>query len=369
MDKKIIFFDSISGANHNIILLDGIGASEYQLYSLIKHISEKFTTICFNKTDNEYNLDKISYKPLNNFVNYEIDKTDIIVFQRVYLIDDYIINKLKYNLKYIWCHDIFNIGILTGYNKIIIEKCENNIVLFKEYLYSEFVNNPFVYFICTSNFGKEGCINFFLNYNIELNEKKCIMIYNILYEEEFLPIKNIIDCKIDKNLIVYASAWYKGIDKILNMFAILYDKDNELKLALLTPGYDINIVNYYSPLIKEKFKDSVIIYGKQNKHNYCKIIKSALCVLSPRFKETFGCVFAESYYIGTPVIADIQSGAVNEIIDNSYIINYDNIDEIYEKIIFLKENRDSINITLRNEMLFDHNFNLWCNLFTESTEK
>ena len=35
-------------------------------------------------------------------------------------------------------------------------------------------------------------------------------------------------------------------------------------------------------------------------------------------------------------------------------------------INFLKENRDSMNITLRNDMMFDHSFNLWCNLFIKN---
>ena len=58
--------------------------------------------------------------------------------------------------------------------------------------------------------------------------------------------------------------------------------------------------------------------------------------MAPRFPETFGCVFAESYYLGVPVIADIHSGAVKEIIDNEYIVDYDYPEKVYEKIQSLK---------------------------------
>ena len=105
-----------------------------------------------------------------------------------------------------------------------------------------------------------------------------------------------------------------------------------------------------------------MIFGKQSKENYCNIIKSSLCVLSPKFIETFGCVFAESYYLGTPVIADINTGAVKEIIDNSYIVDYDNIDEVYDKIKYIQDNRENICPILDEKMMFNYNFNIWCEL-------
>ena len=73
-----------------------------------------------------------------------------------------------------------------------------------------------------------------------------------------------------------------------------------------------------------KYSDNIIIHGPVNKEQYTKIIKESLVVLTTTFQETYGCVFAESYYLGTPVIADYRSGGVKEIIDNNYIVNFDN---------------------------------------------
>ena len=355
--KKIIFYDNIStmhNLNHKNILVEGIGASEYQFYNLIKHISEKFITICFNITNNNYYLDNVIYISNKHFIDYDIDEKDIIIFHRCYPYDKSIINKFKYNLKYIWCHDSFNRGTLTGY----IFDDVPNIDILNNFIINE--NNKNTYLIFPSNYAKSICINYFIDNHLEINDNKCIIIYNILYEEEFKFIN--ITTSIDKNLIVYASAWFKGIGIIINLFESLYNKNNNLKLALLTPGYDMNIVNQYAPLIKEKFKDNVLIFGKQSKENYCNIIKSSLCVLSPRFIETFGCVFSESYYLGTPVIADIHTGAVKEIIDNSYIVDYDNIDEVYDKIKYIQDNRENICPILDEKMMFNYNFNIWCEL-------
>ena len=243
--KKIIFYDNIStmhNLNHKNILVEGIGASEYQFYNLIKHISEKFITICFNITNNNYYLDNVIYISNKHFIDYDIDEKDIIIFHRCYPYDKSIINKFKYNLKYIWCHDSFNRGTLTGY----IFDDVPNIDILNNFIINE--NNKNTYLIFPSNYAKSICINYFIDNHLEINDNKCIIIYNILYEEEFKSIN--ITTSIDKNLIVYASAWFKGIGIIINLFESLYNKNNNLKLALLTPGYDMNIVNQYTPLIK-----------------------------------------------------------------------------------------------------------------------
>ena len=124
-------------------------------------------------------------------------------------------------------------------------------------------------------------------------------------------------------------------------------------------GYDYHKYKNYQQLLKNKYKDNILILGPLNKQEYAQVIQSACCVISSTFQETFGCVFAESYYLGTPVIADINSGAVIEIIEKENIVNYNNYDEVYNKFTTVKNNRDKYIIKLDEKFFLDYNLKLW----------
>jgi glycosyltransferase involved in cell wall biosynthesis len=198
-------------------------------------------------------------------------------------------------------------------------------------------------------------------YDINIEKYRLNIIYNILYENEFLDIKN---KYIERNFnnIVYASAWQKGIEKIIEIFDYIININNNIKLILMSPGYDLENYREYIDFLNNKYPNNIIILGSLNKEKYAEIIKSSLCVLSSTFEETFGCVFSESYYLGIPVIADFRSGAVKEIIDNNFIVNYDNCEEVYEKILFLQNNSSNINIKLNDIFLKDYNVDKWIKL-------
>lgn len=129
----------------------------------------------------------------------------------------------------------------------------------------------------------------------------------------------------------------------------------------MSPGYEWNKWGDYLNNLQNKYGKNIIIIGPVNKNEYSKKIKNSLCVLSGTFYETFGCVFAESYFLGTPVIADYRSGAVKEIINNDYIVNYDNTDEIIKKILELQNNETEI--TLNDKFLLNFNLAKWIKKF------
>ena len=66
--------------------------------------------------------------------------------------------------------------------------------------------------------------------------------------------------------------------------------------------------------------------------------------------------------MGVPVIADCRSGAVSEIIDNEYVIDYFKPWDVLEKIKKLQTIRDSIDICLDKKFLLDENINKWVGL-------
>jgi glycosyltransferase involved in cell wall biosynthesis len=355
MNRSLIFIDTTRHLNHETILNKAIGASEYQFYNLIKQLSNTYNIVCYNCNNTSNIIDNIQYKNLNDITHDIINIDTPIIIQR--FIPDKnkeLYNTIKNNKIFVWIHDIFVDGTINfNYKKGV----PTDISLIRNEIY----NNKNIHFVCVSEHCKSILLNYFLNNNIVIEPNRVNVIYNILYNGEFNdPTNN--DIIVNKKYITYASAWQKGIEHIIKIFDELLKVDNDFILILLSPGYDYNNFNSYADTIKEKYGNNIIIHGPINKIEYSKIIKESLLVLSPRFNETFGCVFAESYYLGTPVIADYKSGAVKEIIDNNYIVNYNNINETIEKILYIKHNRETIHVHLDNKFMIEHNVKLWINL-------
>jgi glycosyltransferase involved in cell wall biosynthesis len=354
--KKIIFVDYTSANNQNSIKNKAIGASEYQMYNLLEELSKYTHIYCFNFTNRETIIDNITYNHFDNLINFNINEDDIIIFQRFLPHDENLLNKIKNNKKYLWIHDITHHSIFLKNDQNIINKYNSNEEIFKEEILYPIINNETIYFICNSLACKNMFINFLSRFNVKINENKLHLIYNILYENELITDDNFI---INENNIVYASAWQKGIEKVISVFDYIFNKNNNITLTLMSPGYDYHNFQDYKKMLEEKYGDNIIILGPMNKREYAKIIKSACCVLSSTFYETFGCVFAESYYLGTPVIADNRSGAVVEIIGKENIVNYNNPEEVYNKFIDIKNNRNILNIKLDEKFCFDYNLHSW----------
>lgn len=361
--RKLILLDITSNHDHNSIKNKAIGASEYQFYNLIQILSNKYEITCYNNKNENVIIDNITYKSYRkDLLNDNIDSDTTIIIQRV-LPNQYneIYNKIKNNKILLWIHDLTERYVyLFNYDEEEKSKC-NDLKIYTNYILKNFFENKNIHYVFVSNFIKDKFKNYFKDHGFDIEEIRLNIIYNILYENEYINAKNS-NIEVNKNYITYASAWQKGIKHVVNVFDHVYKQDNSLKLVLLSPGYDWDNFKSYSEELKNKYSDDVIIHGPVNKEQLSKIIKESMVVLTTTFAETFGCVFAESYYLGTPVIADYRSGAVKEIIDNNFIVNFDNKQETVDKILYIKHNRDNIKINLDNKFMLEYNIDLWFNL-------
>jgi len=343
---SLIFIDYTCDLVYDNIGNKPIGGSEYQFYNLIFHISKLKNVICYNKIKNECIVNNIHYKNVKELNNQVLNSNDIIVIQRL-IPEIKTLQLFKNNITYIWIHDYDFKSVFFQFQKLT----NNNDV--QNYLKYIVYNNNFSFIFNSEFTQKYYNVNFSLsNMNINLNRQS--IIYNILYEDLFTKQ---INKHINKKTIVYASGWNKGIQKIIEIFEYILTQDSTFKLVLMSPGYEYKNYENYILYLKDKFKDNLIIYGPVNKDTYCKIVENSGCVLAPSFPETFGCVFAEAYYLGTPVICDVKSGAVKEIIGNDNIVNYNNNFEVYNKIISII-NLDK-KIELNKKFLLDYNLNIW----------
>ena len=372
MTHKIIFIDPICNLNHQSIKNIPIGASEYQFYNLVYNLALKSgcKVICFNSSANDMIIDNIEYINFSKFMSYDINQSDKIVIQRIFLNDPNFIKKIIKNKIFLWIHDLICNPIFLGNNPKLVDYFSSDLSLYKNLILSFFADKSNINYIVPSNFCKNMLYSYFADFGFHIGANNIHVIYNILYEEEFskfIGIKNKDTNKdanavVDKNQIVFGSAWTKNIDHVIQLFDYIYNNDKDIKLLLMSPGWDNDKFRDLEISLKNKYKERINIMGKQRKEDFCKIVKSSLCVLSSTFSETFGCVFAESYYMGVPVIADCRSGAVSEIIDNEYVIDYFKPWDVLEKIKKLQTIRDSIDICLDKKFLLDENINKWVGL-------
>lgn len=109
-------------------------------------------------------------------------------------------------------------------------------------------------------------------------------------------------------------AYDKGIDVLLNVFALLANKYEDVKLLLAGSNENDYLKEVLAFVKERKLKNKVEYLGHIDDMNqfYKKL---DVFVLPSIVKEAFGLVLCEAMYYGVPVITT-DSGAQNEIIDN-----------------------------------------------------
>jgi len=276
--------------------------------------------------------------------------TDTVLIQRFYPTNEAILAKIKPNKKLLWIHDIPDMQIFLGNDGEKVKYYRENIDSFKQNILLPILNDPLIHFIANSNHTHDLFMNFIHRHSGVTNFPRCNIIYNILYSDEFdtTPV-----AKIPKRLI-YASAWQKGIVKVIDVFRYIVNQDAGYTLSLLSPGYDWRQFEEYATTLRAEFGDKIVIKGPSTKNELTTAIKESCCCLSSTFDETFGCVFAESYYLGTPVLADKRSGAVREIIGDEHIVDYDRIETVWLKLRSLEPH-----VSLKSNFLLEQNLTKW----------
>lgn len=359
-NRNLVFLDCTSNKNHQTIMNKAGGASEYQFYQLIKHFSKNNHNpiFCYNYSEDIISFDNITYLNKNNLENYNFHDNCRIIIHRFYPWEINVKNKLESHSLFIWIHDLPDYMIFVGRNDYMINYYKKEQEKYREYLKNNFINKKNITFILNSHHCKKLILDYFKSYNLVIDNKRMIVIYNILYEDELREAyeKQI---SVQKKKIVYASSWSKGIDDIIRIFDYIHERDKNFILELMNPGYGMENYVHLQEELKQRFPNNIIIHEPLSKKQYSEVIKSALCVLSSKFNETYGCVFAESYYLGTPVIADIRSGAVKEIIDNNFIVNFDDPQEVFSKINHLVSIRDNKKIYLSKKFSLKKIFPIW----------
>jgi hypothetical protein len=300
LDMSKLYFLCENDLDHHKIQKYGYGASEFQFYMLAKKLADKNINITiFNQSSINSKLDNIEYRLYDDLLNnINIDTNAIVIVSRNFKILKLLLKIFKENKIILWSQDY-------------IEKYNTYFANIDDFL---IVNEKSIKIIAVSNFHKENLSKY-------INPQNIIVMYNILYPEIYKKCCNI---SINKYNIVFASAWSKGLDIIIALFDRLNVNYPQFKLVVLRPNYN-KCECPYRPYIQ--LLDTI-----DNKIEYCKILQSSLCTITSKFPETFGCVFAESYFLNTPVIATNKINGLHEFIDNQHVCDLDNYQE-FENIL------------------------------------
>lgn len=307
-EKKNLYFVINYGYNHQTIINEGGGASELLFYKTAYLLSPYYNVTIFNNSE-ECNLDNIEYK--------KITKMDENINNSIFIVQRHFNNAVDLhktnssNTYILWSHDFLESSFsnLTGnYSPLEI---------------NDYFRNNNMKVVAVSNFHKNNIIE-------KLPDVNVITIYNSLFSDIIIKNDNI---QFDKNTIVFASNWAKGLDKILLIGKEYYKVNKDFKLILIKPNY----CDWEPDLSQYEFIDC---RGNiKNKQDYCNLLQSALCIFTTSYPETFGCAFAEALHLGVPVIGDNSVNAgFQEFINSNYLCNFNNPDEVIKKIEEIRNN-------------------------------
>lgn len=325
---KKIYFIINCGSNHRDIQTSGSGASEVLFYMTAYKLSTFFKVTVFNR-DAPIKIQNVTYLSLPDNMNPNIEDINdsIVIVQRHFYIAADLHKINPSNKYYVWSHDY-------------LENDASN--LLKDYSYfdmNRYLSKNNINLISVSNFHKNNILTKMPNVIVNV-------IYNALFPELYKNDGSIGVPSSDKNNIVFASNWGKGLDRVLNIGQEYYKVNPNFKLILMKPSYcewQPDFSNY--PFVN-------CLGNITNKEEYCKIIKNSLCVLTTSYPETFGCVFAEALHLGVPVIGDNSVNAgFHEIIDKDYMCNFNKLENVVSKIEGIKNSKD-IKVCL-NDMFYE----------------
>jgi glycosyltransferase involved in cell wall biosynthesis len=203
----------------------------------------------------------------------------------------------KYVSIQIWLHDFnFIVSHLSKYDRFI------NIICVSEF-HQNYINNilkKYEYLFTKTTY---------IHYAIF---SKCLETYQIYTGK--------------KKQAIFVSELYKGSFQVIDLFIRFkhYKKEEyaEYILVICTPGHELGPI--WPKILLEYIQHIPYIFyiGKLSRFDRYKYIAESSCVIAGPYDEPFGMIYAESYEIGTHVLAPRICGGIPEIIGIHNTISY-----------------------------------------------
>jgi len=136
------------------------------------------------------------------------------------------------------------------------------------------------------------------------------------------------DGSYDPTKLVFVSAPWKGLDMVLEAFQEVRRAMPDMRLYVACPAYAAG-----DAAPTGRVAENVTFLGNLSRAGVMEELRSALCIFYPanRVPETFGCVFAESHAVGTPVLAH-PFGAARELLGHDELVDACNVTEVVKRV-------------------------------------
>ena len=178
------------------------------------------------------------------------------------------------------------------------------------------------------------------------------VIYNAFSAPDNLASKEVLRklMSIDSEIIMSAGRLvpWKGFPALIKVMAKLKKKRPNIKLFIAGSGVEEK--HLQKLIAKKKLEDTVVLVGsldKQTLHNY---IKAADVFVLNTFYEGLSHQLLECMHIGTPVVTTSVGGNPETIEHDKhgFLVDYNDEKALAAKILFLLENRKTIDKFVKN---------------------
>ena len=274
--------------------------------------------------------DKNEVYKYNNFICISIKNS---IFWPIYL--NFIVFKIKNRFK--------NKTIIHSHSPIFsfFSLKRTNILTVHDGLYyqSKFLKNKFsnlFYLIEKSIYLRISNIHFISEYSKKMSlcnrSKNTHIIYNSSHLESLVSSKDF-QSKKEYILVVKSIEERSRFDLIVQLAKKIDILNLKIKVAGKGP-----LLNYYKDIIKKNNIKNLKFLGYVDDKEIIDLYRDSTVVLNiADYGEGFGLPIIESYLFNKPVIAS-NTCAIPEIILNDFFLIENNVNQLFEKIIELKNN-------------------------------
>ncbi len=279
-----------------------MGGTEATVVRVAEALAEtgRYEVIVAQHCRKELGKGKAAYIPLDAVDQIGKDPHAVVALRSLKLIP-FVRKNWTDSKKFLWCHDFGHRDLIEDYPVL---------------------RGTGVKVLGVSRTHKTWMVDIFLN---QIGDPTGVTVDHV-----YNPIADALsqdETPVDRNKLVFFSSPHKGLDRTLEVFALLKKQVPEFTLYVANPGY--------YPDRDIKGQEGVVNLGPLPHAEILKHVRGALCVfhLNRVFPETFGLVYAEANAVGTPCLTEPRGAAYEVLGSKQQLLNVQDTEEVVKRVL------------------------------------